>query len=67
VNADLHRMLRDGRWVQPVSAAGVLGIGAAAFLLSYDALHSLASPAASDPAWPASGQGCWTASSSSPP
>jgi hypothetical protein len=42
VNADLHRMLRDGRWVQPVSAAGVLGIGAAAFLLSYDALHSLA-------------------------
>jgi Protein of unknown function (DUF2637) len=42
VNADLHRMLRDGRWVQPTSAAGVLGIGAAAFLLSYDALHSLA-------------------------
>jgi Protein of unknown function (DUF2637) len=42
VKADLHRMLRDGRWVQPVSAAGVLGIGAAAFLLSYDALHSLA-------------------------
>jgi uncharacterized protein DUF2637 len=42
VNADLQRMLRDGRWVQPVSAAGVLGIGAAAFLLSYDALHSLA-------------------------
>jgi hypothetical protein len=42
VNADLYRMLRDGRWVQPVSAAGVLGIGAAAFLLSYDALHSLA-------------------------
>lgn len=42
MNADLHRMLRDGRWVQPVSAAGVLGIGAAAFLLSYDALHSLA-------------------------
>jgi hypothetical protein len=42
VNGDLHRMLRDGRWVQPVSAAGVLGIGAAAFLLSYDALHSLA-------------------------
>jgi hypothetical protein len=35
-------MLRDGRWVQPLSAAGVLGIGAAAFLLSYDALHSLA-------------------------
>jgi hypothetical protein len=42
VNADPRRMLRDGRWVQPVSAAGVLGIGAAAFLLSYDALHSLA-------------------------
>jgi hypothetical protein len=42
VNADLQRMLRDGRWVQPLSAAGVLGIGAAAFLLSYDALHSLA-------------------------
>jgi hypothetical protein len=42
VNDDLHRMLRDGRWVQPTSAAGVLGIGAAAFLLSYDALHSLA-------------------------
>jgi hypothetical protein len=42
VNADLPRMLRDGRWVQPTSAAGVLGIGAAAFLLSYDALHSLA-------------------------
>jgi len=42
VNADLRRMLRDGRWVQPVSAVGVLGIGAAAFLLSYDALHSLA-------------------------
>jgi hypothetical protein len=42
VNADLHRMFRDGRWVQPTSAAGVLGIGAAAFLLSYDALHSLA-------------------------
>jgi hypothetical protein len=42
VNADLHARLRDGRWVQPVSAAGVLGIGAAAFLLSYDALHSLA-------------------------
>jgi Protein of unknown function (DUF2637) len=42
VNVDLQAMLRDGRWVQPVSAAGVLGIGAAAFLLSYDALHSLA-------------------------
>jgi hypothetical protein len=42
VNADLPAMLRDGRWVQPLSAAGVLGIGAAAFLLSYDALHSLA-------------------------
>jgi hypothetical protein len=42
VNADLHAMLREGRWVQPLSAAGVLGIGAAAFLLSYDALHSLA-------------------------
>jgi hypothetical protein len=42
VNDDPRRMLRDGRWVQPVSAAGVLGIGAAAFLLSYDALHSLA-------------------------
>ena len=42
MNADLWAMLRDGRWVQPVSAAGVLGIGAAAFLLSYDALHSLA-------------------------
>jgi hypothetical protein len=42
VNADLRRRLRDGRWVQPTSAAGVLGIGAAAFLLSYDALHSLA-------------------------
>jgi Protein of unknown function (DUF2637) len=42
VNVDLRRMLREGRWVQPVSAAGVLGIGAAAFLLSYDALHSLA-------------------------
>jgi hypothetical protein len=41
VNAELPR-LRDGRWVQPTSAAGVLGIGAAAFLLSYDALHSLA-------------------------
>ena len=42
MNADLHRMLGDGRWVQPTSAAGVLAIGAAAFLLSYDALHSLA-------------------------
>jgi hypothetical protein len=42
VNDDLQRLLRDGRWVQPTSAAGVLGIGAAAFLLSYDALHSLA-------------------------
>jgi hypothetical protein len=42
VNADRLRRLRDGRWVQPTSAAGVLGIGAAAFLLSYDALHSLA-------------------------
>ena len=42
MNTDLHAMLRDGRWVQPLSAAGVLGIGAAAFLLSYDALHSLA-------------------------
>jgi Protein of unknown function (DUF2637) len=42
VNADLPRRLRDGRWVQPTSATGVLGIGAAAFLLSYDALHSLA-------------------------
>jgi Protein of unknown function (DUF2637) len=42
VNADLLGRLRDGRWVQPTSAAGVLGIGAAAFLLSYDALHSLA-------------------------
>jgi hypothetical protein len=42
VNADLRRLLRDGRWVQPTSAAGVLGIGAAAFVLSYDALHSLA-------------------------
>jgi hypothetical protein len=42
VNADPRRRLRDGRWVQPTSAAGVLGIGAATFLLSYDALHSLA-------------------------
>jgi hypothetical protein len=42
VNAELPRLLRDGRWVQPTSAVGVLGIGAAAFLLSYDALHSLA-------------------------
>jgi Protein of unknown function (DUF2637) len=42
VNADLRHRLRDGRWVHPTSAAGVLGIGAAAFLLSYDALHSLA-------------------------
>jgi Protein of unknown function (DUF2637) len=42
VNADLARLVREGRWVQPTSAAGVLGIGAAAFLLSYDALHSLA-------------------------
>jgi hypothetical protein len=42
VNADLLGRLREGRWVQPTSAAGVLGIGAAAFLLSYDALHSLA-------------------------
>ena len=42
MNVDLRSMLRDGRWVQPTSAAGVLGIGAAAFLLSYDALHSLA-------------------------
>ena len=42
MNADLLRLLRDGRWVQPTSAAGVLGIGAAAFVLSYDALHSLA-------------------------
>jgi hypothetical protein len=42
VNADLLRLLSDGRWVQPISAAGVLGIGAAAFVLSYDALHSLA-------------------------
>ena len=42
MNADLPRLLREGRWVQPTSAAGVLGIGAAAFLLSYDALHSLA-------------------------
>jgi hypothetical protein len=42
VNADLPRLLREGRWVQPTSAAGVLGIGAAAFLLSYDALRSLA-------------------------
>jgi hypothetical protein len=42
VNAELARLLREGRWVQPISAAGVLGIGAAAFLLSYDALHSLA-------------------------
>jgi Protein of unknown function (DUF2637) len=42
VNAELARLLREGRWVQPTSAAGVLGIGAAAFLLSYDALHSLA-------------------------
>ena len=37
MNADLARRLREGRWVQPTSAAGVLGIGAAAFLLSYDA------------------------------
>jgi hypothetical protein len=42
VNAELARLLREGRWIQPTSAAGVLGIGAAAFLLSYDALHSLA-------------------------
>ena len=42
MNADLSRLLGHGRWVHPVSAAGVLGIGAAAFLLSYDALHSLA-------------------------
>ena len=42
MNAELARLLREGRWVQPTSAAGVLGIGAAAFLLSYDALHSLA-------------------------
>jgi len=38
----LQQAVGEGRWVQPVSAAGVLGIGAAAFLLSYDALHSLA-------------------------
>ena len=42
MNADPKALLHDGRWVQPLSAAGVLGIGAAAFLLSYDALHSLA-------------------------
>lgn len=42
MNAELARLFREGRWVQPTSAAGVLGIGAAAFLLSYDALHSLA-------------------------
>jgi hypothetical protein len=42
VNAELARLLREGRWVQPTSATGVLGIGAVAFLLSYDALHSLA-------------------------
>ena len=42
MNAELARLVREGRWVQPTSAAGVLGIGAAAFLLSYDALHSLA-------------------------
>ena len=42
MNAELTRLLREGRWVQPTSAAGVLGVGAAAFLLSYDALHSLA-------------------------
>src|SRR5829696_2278882 len=42
VNSELARLLREGRWVQPTSATGVLGIGAAAFLLSYDALHSLA-------------------------
>jgi hypothetical protein len=41
VTAELARLLREGRWVQPTSAGGVLGIGAAAFLLSYDALHSL--------------------------
>jgi hypothetical protein len=67
VNADLLGRLRDGRWVQPTSAAGVLGIGAAAFLLSYDALHSLAWPAASALGWPASGPESWTASSWSPP
>jgi hypothetical protein len=38
----LQQTVREGRWVQPTSAAGVLGIGAAAFLLSYDALHQLA-------------------------
>jgi hypothetical protein len=42
VNADLARLAQEGRWIQPASAAGVLGIGAAAFVLSYDALHSLA-------------------------
>ena len=42
MNAKLTCLLREGRWVQPTSATGVLGIGAAAFLLSYDALHSLA-------------------------
>jgi predicted GIY-YIG superfamily endonuclease len=42
VNAELARLVREGHWVQRTSAAGVLGIGAAAFLLSYDALHSLA-------------------------
>ena len=42
MNAEPAHLLREGRWVQPTSATGVLGIGAAAFLLSYDALHSLA-------------------------
>jgi hypothetical protein len=38
----VQQAVGEGRWIQPTSAAGVLGIGAAAFLLSYDALHSLA-------------------------
>ena len=46
-----------GRWTFRVSAAGVLLLAAAAFTLSYDALHhSWPWTAGSGPPWPGYGQ-----------
>ena len=45
-----------GRWTYRVSAAGVVVLAAAAFTLSYDALHQLALDSQSGPAWPGCGR-----------
>jgi hypothetical protein len=45
-----------GRWTYRISATGVLILAAAAFTLSYDALHQLASTAGCGPSWPGCGR-----------